>query len=91
MKAGRVSRGIAPLILNLGAKRRWLVNFTLRPLFTGEKTSVPIEQEADWVPGAGVDGFGEETIPYRCQDTKPGNCSPLLVAKRTLYSVEKRR
>jgi hypothetical protein len=33
MKTYRGSRGIAPLFLNLGCRCRWVVNFTLQPLF----------------------------------------------------------
>ena len=46
MKAYRGSTGIAPLILNLGTRCRWVVNFTPRPLYSREITPVPIEQEA---------------------------------------------
>ena len=39
------SRGIAKLILNLGTRCSWVVNFTLRPIFTWERTP----QAAVWV------------------------------------------
>ena len=40
--------GIAPLILNLGARWKWVVNITLRPLCPQEITSIPIQDEARW-------------------------------------------
>jgi len=33
---------IAPLVLNLGTRWRWVVNFTLRPLHPRKRTPVPI-------------------------------------------------
>jgi hypothetical protein len=47
MKAYRGSRGIAPLVLKLGARWRWVVNFTPRPLHDLERTPVHSEQEQD--------------------------------------------
>jgi hypothetical protein len=44
------SRGIAPLILDLGARRGWVVSITARLLYPG-KDPVPIVQEAGWAPG----------------------------------------
>jgi hypothetical protein len=46
MRVYRGSRGIAPTILNLGTRWRWVVNFTPRPLYSWERTPVPIEQKA---------------------------------------------
>jgi len=46
MKAYRGSRGIAPLILNLGTRRRQVVNFTsqlLYPLYPIGRILIPIE------------------------------------------------
>jgi hypothetical protein len=34
---------MAPLILNLGTKVRWFINFTPRPIYS-------IEEEAEWDP-----------------------------------------
>jgi hypothetical protein len=39
---------IAPPILNLCTRRKWAVNFTLRPVFSGERVSVPFKQGVDW-------------------------------------------
>jgi hypothetical protein len=49
-RAQRWSRGIALLILNLGARRGWVVSTTPRPFYLG-KDPVPIVQEAGWAPG----------------------------------------
>jgi hypothetical protein len=43
-----VSRGIALLFLNPGARWEWVINATLRPLHTRERDPVPIVQEAAW-------------------------------------------
>lgn len=45
VKEYRVRRGTARLILNLGNKWRLVVNFTLRPLYPRERTSVLTEEE----------------------------------------------
>jgi hypothetical protein len=37
MKAQRGSRGVDPLILNLGARWGWVVNVTSRPLYARER------------------------------------------------------
>jgi hypothetical protein len=44
------STGIAVLILNLGARRGWVVS-TTPGRFTPAKDPVAIEQEAGWAPG----------------------------------------
>jgi len=50
IKARRESRGITPLILNLGPTWRRVVKFTTWPLYTRKGTSLPIEHEAAWAP-----------------------------------------
>ena len=59
MKAYRGSRGIFPLNLSLGTTRRWVVNFTPRPLYPREPLNM------------GLSGsqrrsrhFGEEKNPF---------------------------
>ena len=42
VKACRGSRGIAPRILNLSARRRGVVNITPRPLYPQKSTPLPI-------------------------------------------------
>jgi hypothetical protein len=39
-----------PRILNLGARWRWVISFTPRPLYQGEEHPVPIGWEAGWAP-----------------------------------------
>jgi hypothetical protein len=52
MKTQRGSRDIALLFFNLGARSEWVVNATLRPLYSRERDPVPIIglQEAGWAP-----------------------------------------
>jgi hypothetical protein len=48
--AYRVSRGIATLFLNLGARRGWVVSTTPRPPYPRERPGT-IAQEAGWASG----------------------------------------
>ena len=50
MKAHRGSRSITPLILNLGTRRRWLFNITLRPFNPQKRTPVPVQYESGYAP-----------------------------------------
>jgi hypothetical protein len=77
MKAHRGSRGIAPLILNLGTKWRWEVNFTPRPLYSQEGTPVLIEQETGWTPEPVWTVFGEKLLPL--PEFEPRNVQPDVV------------
>jgi len=43
---GKGNRGMAPLILKLGTRWKWVVNFTPRPHYS----RVPIDLEAGWAP-----------------------------------------
>ena len=55
MKAGRGNGGIAPLIRNLGARWRRVVNFTSRPLYLGQR-ALGTHRIRGWVgPRAGLD------------------------------------
>jgi hypothetical protein len=38
-------------LLNLGARRGWVVNARPRPLYPRERDPVPIVQESEWAPG----------------------------------------
>jgi hypothetical protein len=42
----------AALILKVGSRWRWVVNFTPWPLYPGEITLLPTEWEAEWAPEA---------------------------------------
>jgi hypothetical protein len=50
MTAQRGSRGLALLLLNLGARWRWVANTTPWPLYPWEREPVPIVQQAVWAP-----------------------------------------
>ena len=50
VKAYKVSGGVTPPILNLGARWRWVVNCTPRPLCLRERTPAPIDWDAGWPP-----------------------------------------
>jgi hypothetical protein len=51
MMTYRDSRGTAPLIPNLGTRQiSLLINFTLRPLYLLERTTVRTEHETGWNP-----------------------------------------
>jgi hypothetical protein len=52
MKSYMGIRRIAPLILNFGVRRRWMVNLTPRLLYQQEGTPVYIAWEAVWAPEA---------------------------------------
>jgi hypothetical protein len=43
MKAYRGSRGVAPLIINLGRRWMWVVKYTPRPLYPLETKEIPVE------------------------------------------------
>jgi len=55
-----------PLILNLGARWRWMVSFTPRPLYVRQRTPTPINKEVGWDPEPVLDvllrGFEPRTI-----------------------------
>jgi 8-oxo-dGTP pyrophosphatase MutT (NUDIX family) len=69
MKAYR-STGIAPLILNLRTRWRWVVNFTPGPLYPKENAGT--HWLRSWVgPIAGLDLFEEEEIHCPWQDSNP--------------------
>ena len=51
VKAYRGTRGVAPVILNLGARWKWVFSIAPLPLYPREKIRpVPIEEEAGWSP-----------------------------------------
>ena len=62
VKAYRGSRGIAPLIFNLGTSCWWVAaNFTPWSLCPRERTAIYFEEEAGWTPGP-VWRFGERKM-----------------------------
>jgi hypothetical protein len=70
--AQRVDRGIALPFRDLGARRRWVVSTTPRPLYPRERPDT--HYTGGWVgPRAGLDGCGK---PRRHRDSIPGPSSP---------------
>jgi len=67
--AQTVGRGIGLLFHDCSARREGVVSSTPRPHFTPGKDTVPIEQEAGWVPGPvwtrGKSGPHQDLIPDR--------------------------
>jgi hypothetical protein len=51
MKAYRVSRGIAPLILNLCTRWRLVADFTTRRLYPGKEPWYSLDRMLGWAPG----------------------------------------
>jgi hypothetical protein len=71
-QAQRVSRGIALLFRDLGARRGWVVSTTPRPLFPWERPGTHCT--GGWVGlSAGLD-VCEKSRPHR--DSIPGPSSP---------------
>jgi hypothetical protein len=71
-RAQNGSRGIALLILDLGARRGWLVSTMPRPLYPRERPGTHCT--GGWVgPRAGLDVW-EKSSPH--QDSIPGPSSP---------------
>jgi hypothetical protein len=64
------SRGIAPLILDFGARRRWVVNFKRWLIYPRERDPVGMECEAGWGFRKCPKVFGEENgfeVLYLCR------------------------
>ena len=79
------NRGLAPLILNLRTRWRWMVNFTPQPLYPRENTGI------HWLrsgvgPIAGLDLFEEEKIYCPFHNSKPEPSSPCRVPIPTALS-----
>jgi hypothetical protein len=74
VKAYRGSRGIAPLILELGDRWSWVVNFTPRPLHDLERTPVHTEEEARWATES-VCTFCRSHKFFSYRDSNPGPSS----------------
>jgi hypothetical protein len=73
MKANRERKSTAPLILKLGARCRWVVSITPRPLYITERT--PILIEAGWASES-IWTFWRRNISCPCRDLKPRPSSP---------------
>jgi hypothetical protein len=58
------SRGVAPLILNLGTRWRWMVSFTPQPLYHQRKrTQYPMARRLDEPHGPARGGEGRKYQP----------------------------
>jgi hypothetical protein len=76
MKAYWGSGGIAPCILDLGTRWRWVISFTFGPLYPRERYPCT-HWIGDWVgPRAGLDEVMKRTIPSPCRDSYPRSSSP---------------
>jgi len=77
MKAYRESRGITPLILNLGSRWRGILNFIPRPLCSRERTPVPLEL---WLAGPQSQSglFGEDRYILPLSGFEPQTIHPII-------------
>ena len=80
MKARRVVEVQLYSFFKLGARWRWVVNATHRPLYPRERAQVPIVQEAGWAPGPFWTGAKKSRLH---RDSIPGPCS----ASESLYRL----
>jgi len=77
MKAYMANEGLAPPILILGIRRRWVAYFTLRPFIPGK------EPVGGWVgPTAGLVVSHRTKISCHYRDSNPGPCKQLVCLKR---------
>jgi len=85
MKAYRGSRGIAPLILNLFTRCRWVVDFKLRPLCPLEITLYPLNR--------GLSGLQSRSGPSEWEiNLLPlPEFEPLTLPARSIAAVSIRR
>ena len=80
MKSCRKRSGIAPLVLNLSTRLRWVFNFTPRPSYLRERTPVP---------RAGLGVFGEESLgatDIRTPDC-PAHSIPATLTRLTIVKL----
>jgi hypothetical protein len=78
MQSYRRSRGLTPLILNLGTRCRWVVNFTLRPFYPWEGSIT------HWIAGlvrlrASMDVLEKRKISCPYWDSNPAPSVPLYI------------
>ena len=78
MKAYKESEGIAPLILNLSARSRWVVNITARLLHPPAKNPHAHWPEGLVGPQILYDQSGEEKNLLSLQGYKPRTVQPIL-------------
>jgi hypothetical protein len=78
MKAYSGSRGIAPLILNLSTRWRWVVNFTPQLLYPQKISLVPIDYDAGWAP---------EPVWTFCRREKCSVCATVRTSDCPIHSL----
>jgi hypothetical protein len=76
MKVYRERRGRTPFILNLSTRWTKVVNTAAEPLHTQQRTLIPTEEDARWVPRAGMHHLEKRRISCPCGDSSPGPSSP---------------
>jgi hypothetical protein len=64
--SGSTSIQVATLTVNLGTRRRWVVNLTPRPLYPQERTPVPTEQKTGWTPDPVSTVVGKKKVSCPC-------------------------
>jgi len=75
-KAEGSSKFIALPVLNLNARRRWMFNATPRPLYTRERSPVPIAQDVGW-----------RSLPVWTGQERRKSLSPIGIRPRTVQPV----
>jgi hypothetical protein len=79
--------GIAPRILDLGTRWRWVFSFMPRPL-TPRERAPGTHWIIRWVgPGAGLDAVVKRKIPSPCRDSNPPIIQPVVQRYTTELST----
>jgi hypothetical protein len=74
MKTYRGRRGTAPLVLNIGTRWRWVVNFMPRPHYPCKEPRYPLKGRR---AGHQTDGLGDmQNSLWLLPNSKPGQPSP---------------
>jgi hypothetical protein len=82
MKTYGGSGGIAPRILDLGTRRRWVVSFTPRPFYSqGKNPWYPLDRRLG-APSAVLDAVVKREIPSPRRESNPRTPIVQLVAQR---------
>jgi hypothetical protein len=90
MKAYWVNGGIAPRILDLSTRWRWVVSFTPRqPYRQGKSPVYPLDR---WLGGphwAGLDAVSKRKIPSPCRDSNPQRYTTELPGSQCVWNRSK--
>jgi hypothetical protein len=72
MKAYWGSGGVAPCILDVGPRRRWVVSFSHQPLyFQGKSPWYPLDRRLGGPQSRSGRGGEEKKVPISCRDANP--------------------